>query len=965
MVYSEYLIMRAFFTSIKNRIVSFVKRHKVATTVGTITLLGLFVMFPHVSSASDCGLLNPADCVLDIFAWLIGDVYVPFMGKILALLTNAVVIAAGYNNFGDATAVTVGWVLTRDMANMFFVIALLLMAFGTMLNIEKLGTLHHLPHIVLYAIAVNFSKTIVLFVVDIAQVFMLTFVTAFQNTAAGNFVKAFGIEDWFKLVGSDQTDATGGVVLVALLGMILAAGLATIAVVVMAIFLGYLIWRFVYLWILIIMAPLAFGAAALGEKGHHQYAHWWKELVETIIAGPVLAFFLWLTLLIAGSSVGGSIGAEVMGGSVSYNPTVADPSAQIGGQPDDKIHSAAFSPDVLMTFVISITLLFVGLHLTEEISGGAFKAGKSLAKNAPGYAWKAAKVAGKVGKYTDKLLLGGNVAAIGGAGVKAGLKKIGMDEDSRKLKTAKRDARAARMFGMNDKADAIEAKAIEEHKGNFTKMSAEDRMKKLKEMRGTSKEGSLAYKAVALAAAEGGDFINGDHKLDQVAGLDAKFKKQMIKASNTAGGDYTVVPDGGDVGDVIKSQMASGQVGKLFSNIDTGVKMTRDLDGNEVMADKNAVEKLMAMDKNTFDSRGVGQPMRDKIQKALLLAMKNTQPGAERDRLLAKFNELEGNPGAPTTHTVDGSGTINNADLALIQNKAYTGQQSGLASSYAKEVRKEKGSIGGVDKHIGDSLSSFSGTTKGSVKNNFNGLSGAVSVSRKDDATAVEILAQKNELERIQTELTRAYLANTGSTGLVDFNGKAMSHVEAFKKSTVQTSMNNLSGALQGRARLADQRSTAVASGRPDDVKSIDKQIAESEKYIATLKKQMDALAHDAARGRSSGSRGRAKHEKVIARTKFSDDRVRAKIKEANGTVEAKAKLRAVESARKEMETTIQQLLKASKNFDPSTQKQIDDLDTELQFLGERLFKDGLKPEHITKLNDLNKRYENLRRQTS
>ena len=68
---------------------------------------------------------------------------------------------AAYNNFIDAPPVVIGWLMVRDVANMFFVVALLVIAFGTILGLEQYEWKKTLLKLILAAIFINFSKLFV------------------------------------------------------------------------------------------------------------------------------------------------------------------------------------------------------------------------------------------------------------------------------------------------------------------------------------------------------------------------------------------------------------------------------------------------------------------------------------------------------------------------------------------------------------------------------------------------------------------------------------------------------------------------------------------------------------------------------------------------------------------------------------------------------------------------------------
>jgi hypothetical protein len=82
-----------------------------------------------------------------------------------------------YQNFIGSEAVIQGWVIVRDLSNMFFVVILLVIAFATILHIENYNYKKWLPKLILMAVLINFSKTICGLLIDVAQIVMLTLLT--------------------------------------------------------------------------------------------------------------------------------------------------------------------------------------------------------------------------------------------------------------------------------------------------------------------------------------------------------------------------------------------------------------------------------------------------------------------------------------------------------------------------------------------------------------------------------------------------------------------------------------------------------------------------------------------------------------------------------------------------------------------------------------------------------------------
>ena len=78
---------------------------------------------------------------------------------------------------------------------MFFVIILIGIAFGTIFGHSKFQWQQQVPKLLIFAILINFSKTICGLIIDFGQVIMLTFANAIRDIAAGNFIQLLGLGD--------------------------------------------------------------------------------------------------------------------------------------------------------------------------------------------------------------------------------------------------------------------------------------------------------------------------------------------------------------------------------------------------------------------------------------------------------------------------------------------------------------------------------------------------------------------------------------------------------------------------------------------------------------------------------------------------------------------------------------------------------------------------------------------------
>jgi len=308
--------------------------------------------------------------------------FVNFLLKTISLCSHLIIGVASYNNFVNETAIVNAWKIVRDIANMFFVVVFLVIAIGTILGIGSYSYKKALPRLLLMAVLINFSRTIAGVIIDFGQVVMLTFVNAFHDTAAGNFINGLGLNDVWKVNMSVGERVSQFAELV--FSYFLAALVVIVAFVVMVVMLVVLVFRIVMLWMLLAISPLAFFAWAVPGKTFSGYFdRWWKMFVGNVISGPLLAFFLWLALTVMATSdkITGSM-VEQTGMTIGGENTeamLALGSTTLGTEP------------VLLKYLISIGMLVGGLMLTQELKviGSGFagdalkwmeKTGKSLSK---------------------------------------------------------------------------------------------------------------------------------------------------------------------------------------------------------------------------------------------------------------------------------------------------------------------------------------------------------------------------------------------------------------------------------------------------------------------------------------------------------------------------------------------------------------------------------------------------------
>ncbi len=407
---------------------------------------GIFFLIPNVYAAGGAGSDWAGEVIGGLIGWIISA-----LGLILVLVMKALVSVAQYSNFIASPAVENGWMIVRDVCNMFFVLILLIIAFATILGIEKYNYKKWLPKLILMAILINFSKTICGLLIDFAQVVMLTFVNAFKDIAAGNLISNLGITDILTLAESDNTVGFWQIVGSYVLGLIY----VLIALVVIVTMLAMLVMRIVMLWIYIVLSPLAYLMSSFPDGAKYS-SQWWSEFTKNLIIGPVLAFFIWLSF--TSLQVPNWVNEDFKINNSDTTSSIADEAGMDtthdGGA--DATGTKASTPGVFIKFIIAIGMLLGGLKISQEIGGAAGGiAGKGMAKIQQGAAF-----AGKKSKEGAKAL--GGTAVMMTAGSKTGKKFLGEVAASKNplLKyTGVRSLATGGLIKVNKKQKEIETKA--------------------------------------------------------------------------------------------------------------------------------------------------------------------------------------------------------------------------------------------------------------------------------------------------------------------------------------------------------------------------------------------------------------------------------------------------------------------------------------------------------------------------
>lgn len=347
------------------------------------------------NQTADAGFL--ANIVVRGIASLVGTL-IELFGKLTIQLIDILVQVAQYNGYMDSPAITTGWTIVRDVANLFFVALILVVSIGSIVNPDKFGGAKQVFRILLFALFVNFSRFIAALCIDVSQLVMLTFVNGFAQAAGGNFTEALGVTKLTELAAGGALTPTAAVA-----GIFMALFMFVVITVIIGVMVVALIVRMVTLWLLVVISPLAFACGASSITKAH-YDDWWKKFSAELTTGPIVAFFLWLSLVSLQGTTGSGVTGQVLQGT-----TGAKTATNIScGE------TAACSEENMIRFIVAAVMLLAGLGFAKEFSG----LGGTLAKGAASYGSKYANNAARWTARKAALPVAGALVA-GPAGVAA------------------------------------------------------------------------------------------------------------------------------------------------------------------------------------------------------------------------------------------------------------------------------------------------------------------------------------------------------------------------------------------------------------------------------------------------------------------------------------------------------------------------------------------------------------------
>lgn len=378
-----------------------------------------------------------AGCVAQFvfIIWKVSAIVARWAGAFLDFFVFYSINDTSYRN----DFITNGWGIVRDVANIFFIVALLYIAIKTILGLGVSDNKRLVGTLVVVALLINFSLFATKVVIDTSNIVAKIFYTSIVpiNTSGGQnlgeagersisvgMVRKFNPQ---QVVNSTEYKAEGGIatfIFVCIFLIALTGYTAYVFFIVALVFLS----RVISLWLAMIFSPLAFASKTVSfNMGSMGFDEWSEGLFKNAFLAPIFIFFLYLIVLFL------NIGLDI-----SYNSSADSPMMT-------KLMGAAI-PFALL-FVLLMTAKKLAIEYSGKMGEAVINGGKMLGGLAGGLALGASALAlrGTVGQLGSRIANNSKLKSLAANNKFAsGIQKLGM-----KMESGSFDLRHVKIAGKN------------------------------------------------------------------------------------------------------------------------------------------------------------------------------------------------------------------------------------------------------------------------------------------------------------------------------------------------------------------------------------------------------------------------------------------------------------------------------------------------------------------------------------
>lgn len=276
-----------------------------------IIVIGLFIVTFKEASAAD-----PIWTALAVFKSIVGSVFASTaidamtwafeqIGKLLVFVTWLMGIVVKLPVYArDMPVIYENWKIMRDIANLVFIVALIVMAYGTIFQLKSWSfNSAWFIKLIFMAVIVNFSLVIGVTVIEIFQILTNTMLNVIGGgDIATKFGEGLNLANIFTVSENGEVIRAGVAATssVAALSLILSIFLLFTILSITAVVTLIAIVRIPILWGLLIISPIVWvaGAAFPSQTKKIVPFDWWSEFIKWNSFLPIYLFFFYLGLTV-------------------------------------------------------------------------------------------------------------------------------------------------------------------------------------------------------------------------------------------------------------------------------------------------------------------------------------------------------------------------------------------------------------------------------------------------------------------------------------------------------------------------------------------------------------------------------------------------------------------------------------------------------------------------------------------
>jgi len=390
--------------------------------------LAAILFIPHNAHADLFGIGDVAAGVVGWIAFSINYILATVAGVLIALITYFIGVLLTLNTqIVNAFAVQTGFSITLSVANLGFILGIIVIAIATIIRSQSYGMKQILWKLVVAAVLVNFSLVICGPIIGFADQLTSYFMTAVPGGGGGvtgffNFASAlagaFSPQRALLGLSANGNDLSGNIagtsvnagsgsslanILTPLVSIGFVVAFLIVITITLAVFLFQLVVRYITLGILLILMPIVWLAWVFPQFSSH-WSKWWSEFLRWTFFAPTVMFFLWLAIITA--SAMNTTGAQ---GATSPLAVLNGSAYQSGGPNPITQGTASSFPFVtqmagtIMQMIIVLGLMIGGMIAADKLSITGSKTAISAAKSSGNYIKGQAKKGGRLAyQKTDK-----------------------------------------------------------------------------------------------------------------------------------------------------------------------------------------------------------------------------------------------------------------------------------------------------------------------------------------------------------------------------------------------------------------------------------------------------------------------------------------------------------------------------------------------------------------------------------